>query len=94
MAEHDRLPSHHVVAGMTAALALLQGIAMADSVDPNAVAEFMTTLRWQTPRGELSFTVDGETRQQFYRTKLRQQPQLEWARPILFDDAVPVWTQP
>lgn len=94
LAEHDRLPSHHVVAGMTAALALLQGIAMADSVDPNAVAEFMTTLRWQTPRGELSFTVDGETRQPFYRTQLRQQPQLEWARPILFDDALPVWTQP
>ncbi|MCH8551970.1 MAG: ABC transporter substrate-binding protein [Natronospirillum sp.] len=88
---HDRLPSHYVVAGMNSALALLEALEQLPAeVEPSAavLAEQMATLSWQGPQGEMQFVADGETRQPLFRTRLRQQPQLEWARPILVQGGV------
>ncbi|WLD58398.1 ABC transporter substrate-binding protein [Salinispirillum sp. LH 10-3-1] len=91
---HDRLPSHYVVAGMTAAMALLTAVAEADTVDAEQLAAHLPDMAWDSPRGVLSFTAAGETRQPLYRTELRLQRQLEWARPVELDGQGPYWTQP
>lgn len=91
---HDRLPSHYVVAGMTAAMAVLTAVAEAETVDVEQLAAYLPDMAWDSPRGVLSFTADGETRQPLYRTELRLQRQLEWARPVELDGQEPYWTQP
>lgn len=90
----DRLPSHYVVAGMTAAMALLTAVAEADTVQADALAAHLPDMQWDSPRGVLSFTAQGETRQPLYRTELRLQRQLEWARPVEVEGLAPYWTQP
>lgn len=92
---HDRLPSHYVVAGMNSALALLEALEqLPPDVAPTAadLAEQMASLSWQGPQGDMQFVADGETSQPLFRTRLRQQPQLEWARPILVQGGV-IYTQ-
>ncbi|MFY0664291.1 MAG: hypothetical protein JXQ97_06690 [Natronospirillum sp.] len=91
---HDRLPSHYVVAGMTAAMALLTAVEETETVNAEHLSAYMPGLEWQSPRGVLTFTAEGETRQPLYHTELRLQRQLEWARPVELDGKPPYWTQP
>lgn len=84
-----RLPGHYVVAGMTSALALLAALeTLEPGVEPDAetLAKVLTDLQWQGPQGDLQFTAGGETRLPLFRTRLRQQPQLDWARPVLVEN--------
>ncbi|TGG91356.1 hypothetical protein E4656_16690 [Natronospirillum operosum] len=84
----DRLPSHYVVAGMNSALALLAAL---DEQDPEAaldaatLADILADLEWQGVQGAMSFDAQGEARQSLFLTRLRQQPQLDWARPVLIE---------
>ncbi|MEX1057979.1 MAG: ABC transporter substrate-binding protein [Natronospirillum sp.] len=82
LARYDRLPSHYVVAGMSAALALAAGLEAADGAAVDELQDALPGLEWQGPQGILKFTDDGETEQQLFRTRLRVQPQLNWARPV------------
>lgn len=90
---HDRLPSHYVVAGMASAMALLEGVAAADSVAPEDLQAAMPEMSWQSAQGELTFTRTGETSQPLFPVRLQIQPQLEWARPVMSEQGA-VRTQP
>ena len=79
---HDRLPSHYIVAGMNAALALAAGLEASSSSAVTDLQAAMPGLRWEGVQGALQFTEDGETEQTLFRTRLRRQTQLDWARPV------------
>lgn len=85
---HDRLPSHYVVAGMNAALALLEALEAAASPEVADLQNALADLTWLGPQGELSLGASGETRMPLFATQLQIQPQLSWARPVLVTDGV------
>ncbi len=87
LARHDRLPSHYVVAGMVAALALVEALPESGAGPATAaeLAERMEGLEWQGPQGTLRMRPGGEADVPLFRTELQQQSQLEWARPVLID---------
>lgn len=84
---YDRLPSHYVVAGMVGALALVHSMPESPSVAPTAedLAKAMADLEWEGPQGTLRMAPGGEAVVPLFRTELREQSQLEWARPVLLD---------
>lgn len=90
---HDRLPSHYVVAGMASAMALLEGVASAESTTPEDLQAVLPELSWQSAQGEMTFTPSGETSLPLFPVRLQVQPQLDWARPVMSEQGT-VWTQP
>lgn len=81
-----RLPTQTMVAGMASALALVAAWQRLDDPAEVRAPELRLAfhnLHWLAPQGEMRILASGETQLPFFRTRLRQQPQLEWARPVL-----------
>lgn len=83
-ARFDSPPDFFTAGGMAAALAVVQAIETAETVDTEGLITAMEGMEWETPKGTMSFRPeDHQALQSMYHFSIRVDDDVEWAIPDL-----------
>ena len=94
VAEHYRRfkspPDFFTAGGMTAGIAIIEGIKKAGGTDTEKLIAAMEGMPFETPKGRMTFRKeDHQAMQSMYHFKLRVDPGFEWAVPTLVREIKP-----
>lgn len=94
---HGSPPDFFTAGGMSAAIAVVEGIRKAGSTDTEELITAMEGMSFETPKGTMTFRAeDHQALQSMYHFKIRVDPDVEWGIPELVrelkieDMAIPV----
>ena len=83
-ARHDTPPDFFTAGGMAAALAVVEALNTAESIETEALIAAMEGMTWETPKGSMTFRPeDHQALQSMYHFKIRVDEDVAWAIPEL-----------
>lgn len=81
---HGSPPDFFTAGGMSAAIAVVEGIRKAGSTDTEDLIAAMEGMSFETPKGTMTFRAeDHQALQSMYHFKIRVDPEVEWGIPEL-----------
>ncbi|QGZ36146.1 substrate-binding domain-containing protein [Stappia indica] len=81
---HGSPPDFFTAGGMSAAIAVVEGIRKAGSTDTEELIAAMEGMSFETPKGTMTFRAeDHQALQSMYHFKIRVDPEVEWGIPEL-----------
>ena len=83
-------PDFFVAGGMSAAIALVEGVKKARSTDSEKLIAAMEGMSFETPKGTMTFRKeDHQAMQSMYHFKIKVDPNVAWAIPELVREIKP-----
>ncbi|MHC5654715.1 substrate-binding domain-containing protein [Stappia sp.] len=81
---HGTPPDFFTAGGMSAGIAIVEGIRKAGSTDTDDMIAAMEGMSFETPKGTMTFRAeDHQALQSMYHFKIRVDPEIEWGIPEL-----------